>query len=155
MPDSQQTVRVFISSPGDVSDERDQARRVIHSLQRQYPGVTLQPVLWEELALPATASFQETIDILLERQPIDVAVFIFWSRLGSPLGVGVTRQDGSPYRSGTEREFDMMLVVRAHTSTHLGDVLEDIRAAVPARTRTVIVLSTFFEGRIPPIDDDS
>jgi len=70
MPDSQQVVRVFISSPGDVVEERDQARRVIDELQRQYPGVTRQPVLWEELALPATASFQETIDVLLERQPI-------------------------------------------------------------------------------------
>jgi formylglycine-generating enzyme required for sulfatase activity len=109
MSESQQTVRVFISSPGDVVDERDKARRVIEGLQRKYPGVTLQPVLWEELALPATASFQETIDVLLERQPIDVAVFILWSRLGSPLGAAVTRQDGSPYRSGTEREFDMML----------------------------------------------
>lgn len=52
-------------------------------------------------------------------------------------------------------EFDLLLVVRAHTSTHLGDVLEDIRAAVPARTRTVIVLSTFFEGRIPPLVDNA
>ena len=39
-------------------------------------------MLWEELALPVTASFQETIDFLLEREPIDVAVFILWSRLG-------------------------------------------------------------------------
>ena len=109
MSEAQRTVRVFISSPGDVVEERDQARRVIQGLQRQYSGVTLQPVLWEELALPATASFQETIDVLLERQPIDVAVFILWSRLGSPLGAAVTRPDGSPYLSGTEREFDMML----------------------------------------------
>jgi len=107
--DTRQTVRIFISSPGDVVEERDQARRVIEGLERQYPGVTLQPVLWEELALPATASFQETIDILLGRQPIDIAVFVVWSRLGTPLGPAVTRPDGTRYRSGTEREFDLML----------------------------------------------
>lgn len=102
-------VRILISSPGDVAEERDQARRVIGSLQRHYPGVRLEAVLWEELVLPATASFQESIDYLLGRQPIDVAVFILWSRLGSPLGAAVRREDGSQYRSGTEREFDLML----------------------------------------------
>ncbi len=103
------TLRIFISSPGDVAEERDQARRVIDSLQRHYTGVTLQAVMWEDMALPATASFQETIDVFLHHQPIDVAVFILWSRLGSPLGAAITRPDGLPYRSGTEREFDLML----------------------------------------------
>ncbi len=107
MTDTRQTVRIFISSPGDVAEERDQARHVIEGLERQYPGATLQPVLWEDLALPATASFQETIDFLLQRRPIDVAVFILWSRLGSPLGAASNRLDGTPYRSGTEREFDL------------------------------------------------
>jgi len=104
-----QVVRIFISSPGDVADERDKAREVVRSLERYFRDVTLQPVLWEELALPATASFQETIDYLLDREPIDIAVFILWSRLGSPLGPALRRADGSPYRSGTEREFDLML----------------------------------------------
>ncbi|MGB0600553.1 MAG: ATP-binding protein, partial [Rubripirellula sp.] len=43
------------------------------------------------------------------QEPIDIAVFILWSRLGSPLGAAVTKADGTPYRSGTEREFDLML----------------------------------------------
>lgn len=109
MPDSQQTIRIFISSPGDVAEERENARRVVEGLRRQYPGAELQTVLWEDLALPATASFQETIDILLGSSPIDIAVLILWSRLGSPLGAAITKADGSPYRSGTEREFDLML----------------------------------------------
>jgi hypothetical protein len=109
MSDSRQTIRIFISSPGDVTEERDGARRVVDGLQRLYPGADLQTDLLEELALPATASFQETIDFLLEREPIDIAVFILWSRLGSPLGAAVTKPDGTPYRSGTEREFDLML----------------------------------------------
>ena len=43
MPEPSQTVRIFISSPGDVAEERDGARRVIEGLQRLYPGNTLQP----------------------------------------------------------------------------------------------------------------
>jgi Lrp/AsnC family leucine-responsive transcriptional regulator len=53
-------------------------------------------------------------------------------------------------------EFDLMLVVRARSSDHLGEVLEMLRGAVHGRSRTVISLSTFFEGRVPPLpaDDD-
>jgi len=109
MSNATRTLRIFISSPGDVSEERAKARRVIETLERQYPQVKLQPVLWEDLALPATASFQESIDLLLHRERIDVAIFIIWSRLGSQLGQSITRPDGTPYRSGTEREFDLML----------------------------------------------
>ncbi len=105
---SRDTLRIFLSSPGDVQEERDKARLVIDDLQRDY-GVRLLPVLWEDMALPATGSFQETIELILHQEPISIAVFILWSRLGTPLNDRVTRQDGSPYRSGTEREFDLML----------------------------------------------
>ncbi|HWB11977.1 MAG TPA: formylglycine-generating enzyme family protein [Pirellulales bacterium] len=97
-------VRIFLSSPGDVREERDRARRVIAGLERHYPGLTLTPVLWEDLALPVTASFQDGIDCVLSKRPIDVAVFILWSRLGTPV-----RLSGKEYRSGTEREFELML----------------------------------------------
>lgn len=105
------TVRIFISSPGDVSEERERARQVIESLRRRYAGkLELKPVLWEDLPLQATASFQEGIDLILSNeQGIDIAVFILWSRLGSPLGVQIRKPDGDEYRSGTEREFELML----------------------------------------------
>ncbi len=110
LPDSPRIVRIFISSPGDVNEERAKAQQVIADLQRAYTSqALLMPVLWEDLALPATASFQESIDYLLAQEPIDIAVFILWSRLGSPLGNSITRPDGRRYRSGTEREFDVML----------------------------------------------
>ena len=105
------TLRIFISSPGDVAEEREKAKQVIADLQRRYgDAATLVPVLWEDLAIPATASFQEGIDFVLsERHRIDIAVFILWSRLGSPLGACIQKPDGTPYLSGTEREFDLML----------------------------------------------
>lgn len=101
------TLRIFISSPGDVEEERQRARQVVDSLKRRYAGVfTLKPLLWEELALQSDAPFQEGIDrVLSAAQGIDVAVFILWSRMGE-------LQDGGPYRSGTEREFALMRAAR-------------------------------------------
>ncbi|MEI8371060.1 MAG: hypothetical protein WCJ31_21750, partial [Planctomycetia bacterium] len=59
------------------------------------------------------ASFQEGIDVLLSKdRGVDIAVFILWSRLGSALGGNFQRPDGRTYRSGTERELDMMLQAR-------------------------------------------
>ena len=104
------SLRIFISSPGDVEDERKKAAKVIDYLQRWYgESVILNAVFWEDLPLSVDASFQEGIDIILNREPIDIAVFILWNRLGSPLGKTITNREGKPYRSGTEREFDMML----------------------------------------------
>ena len=57
-----QDFRIFISSPGDVVEERNQAKRVIERLQLQYPDALLEPVLWEEMALEATESYQVGID---------------------------------------------------------------------------------------------
>lgn len=49
-------------------------------------------------------------------------------------------------------EFDLMLVVRARSSGHLGEIIEELRSRQPIHTRTTVVLNTFFEGRFPPID---
>src|SRR5689334_12501817 len=97
------TVRVFISSPGDVAEERDRAKQVVESLRRRYSrSFYLKPLLWEELPLQADVSFQGGIDFVLsDDRGIDVAIFIVWSRLGSPLGALIRKQDGTPYRSGT------------------------------------------------------
>ena len=44
MPDtSQRVVRIFISSPGDVAEEREGARHVIEGLQRFYLNATQSP----------------------------------------------------------------------------------------------------------------
>lgn len=106
------TVRIFISSPQDVAEERQRAQEVIEQLQRWYGAdrVRLEPVRWEDLPLPAATSFQQGIEALVTKGGgVDVAVFILWNRLGSPLGAALKRADGTEYRSGTEREFELML----------------------------------------------
>lgn len=160
MSNASPTVRIFISSPGDVQEERDQARRVVENLQRYYTGVELVTVLWEDLPLAATASFQESIDFLLNKQPIDVAIFIFWSRLGSPLGPAITRPDGTEYRSGTEREFDLMLaafersgdkkrpVILAYTRDDDEAFIQRVRHAPKSERDEMLSQSTLVENFI-------
>jgi len=110
-----QTLRIFISSPGDVAEERERARQVVQGLRRRYARhFDLVPVFWEDMPLGLETGFQEGIDLLLSRdRGVDIAVFILWSRLGSALGANFQRPDGRPYRSGTERELDLMLQARA------------------------------------------
>lgn len=109
-------LRIFISSPGDVKLERGIAKRVINELQSIYREyIKLEVLMWEDLPLEATNSFQGGIDYFLEQAPIDIAVFILWSRLGSTLGHTYRRTDGSVYASGTEYEFDTMYTLWLQT----------------------------------------
>ena len=134
----------FISSPGDVAEERAKARQVIASLQLRYEQqVLLTPVLWEDLAIPATASFQEGIDLVLaERGRIDIAVFILWSRLGSSLGPAIKKPDGSSYLSGTEREFDLMLGAFEQSGRKMPVSAGALMTMVSARPRALTNFST-------------
>ena len=104
-------IRIFISSPSDVAIEREKAREVINRLQKRYVGqLKLEAVLWEDMFLGVDTSFQQGIESVLDNDGgVDIAVFILWCRLGSPLGTNMLRPDGSEYRSGTEREFELML----------------------------------------------
>ncbi|MGI9247865.1 MAG: ATP-binding protein, partial [Woeseiaceae bacterium] len=98
------TLQFFISSPGDVFEERTIANRVIERLQSEYIGkVVLEPVLWEHEPLVATSTFQHQI---VKPSDTDVVVAILWSRLGTRLPKEFTRADGSRYESGTEFEFE-------------------------------------------------
>ena len=61
-------LRVFISSPGDVQQERLIAKKVIVNLNKLYSQyVELETVMWEDLPLEATASFQDGINYFLEK----------------------------------------------------------------------------------------
>ncbi|MFM7927600.1 MAG: hypothetical protein ACKO9Q_07775, partial [Pirellula sp.] len=86
---SEKTIRIFISSPGDVEAERKAARQVIQHLQRKYDErLKLHSIFWEELPIAVHEAFQKGIDDQLEELQkfggIDIAIFILWSKLGSP-----------------------------------------------------------------------
>ncbi|MEM9752997.1 MAG: hypothetical protein AAF916_06385 [Planctomycetota bacterium] len=144
------TIRIFISSPGDVAEERKHAERVIRELQKRYAGhVNLVPVLWEDLPLTLNTSFQLGIDAVLSAEAgIDIAVFILWSRLGSEVGPTIRKDDGSTYRSGTERELDLML------SAYNRSVEQDLEPRRPRILAYVREDNDAFQQRLQDKRDD-
>jgi hypothetical protein len=98
-------LRIFVSSPGDVGAERAVAVAVTERLQLEFRGlVDLETYLWERTVLRATDTFQAQI---IDIQDADLAIFILWSRIGTPLPIEqFKRADGSQFGSGTEYEFE-------------------------------------------------
>jgi tetratricopeptide (TPR) repeat protein len=122
------TLRFFISSPGDVFEERALAGRVIERLQSEYTGrVVLESVRWEHEPLLATSTFQQQI---ANPSEADVVVAVLWSRLGTPLPAQFTRPDGSRFESGTEYEFEE--AVAAFRRNGKPDLLVYRRTAPPS-----------------------
>jgi hypothetical protein len=125
---SKPTIRIFISSPGDVLYERQIAKRIIAKLGKEFAAsVRLEALLWEDMPLQATTSFQEGIDQIANANLVDIAIFILWSRLGSPLSDKFKKPDGGYYKSGTEYEFEMMYA--AHQLTGAPSILAYIKNA--------------------------
>jgi hypothetical protein len=101
------TLRIFVSSPRDVGDERAVAANVVCRLQFEFRGlVGLDAVFWEQMPMRATGTFQAQIPLASEA---DLCVFILWSWYGTPLPPAFHRPDGSHYASGTEFEFESAL----------------------------------------------
>ena len=101
------TIKIFVSSPGDVGEERSIAHRVIERLKFRYAGrAQLEALLWEQMPLVATASYQQQIPSSAE---FDIVVTVLWSRMGTRLPDSIVRADGSRYESGTEYEFEQAL----------------------------------------------
>lgn len=51
-------------------------------------------------------------------------------------------------------EFDLLLHIKARSSSHLGEILDEIRQVAPGPSRTVVTLSTYIAGQIPPLPAD-
>jgi hypothetical protein len=109
-------LRVFISSPSDVADERNLARRL---LKDELPydvflrdKVTLQPVSWDDPAAPtpmvATLTPQEAVNRFgCQPSECDIVIVVLWSRLGTHLDLSkFSKPNGEPYLSGTEYEYE-------------------------------------------------
>ena len=144
-------IRIFISSPGDVADERQRALAVVERLQQEFSEtLSLEPLLWEQEPLLATADFQSQI-----RSPADFDIFatVIGSRLGSPLGSQFTRRDGSQYASGTEFEFEA--AVAGHHANGKPELLI-YRKSLPADqppTPQLEKVSAFFDKWFPGTED--
>src|ERR1700760_2558187 len=87
-----QRLRIFISSPGDVAEERLRANLVVQKLARDYARFfRIEPYLWEYEPMLASGHFQDAIEPPSE---CDIVVLVVYSRLGTSL----------PQRSGTRAD---------------------------------------------------
>lgn len=91
---------------------------------------------WEAVGLPVTAM------VSLETPSSEPLIEIAEQLRGIPYVQNCFAVTG---------EFDLLLTVRARSSEHLGALLEEIRSYAPGRSRTLVVLATYFEGRVPPV----
>ncbi len=102
-------LRIFISSPGDVSAERRRSALVVESLKKEFARFfDISAYLWEHEAMLATGHFQ---DVIAPPSQSDIVVLILWSRLGTPLPErSGTREykgiDGRSPVTGTEWEYE-------------------------------------------------
>ena len=102
-------LRIFLSSPGDVTQERLRAHLVIQKLARDYQRYfVIEPFLWEYEPLLASRHFQDAID---PPSSFDIVLLFVWSRLGTPLPEKTELReyrgiDGRTPVTGTEWEFE-------------------------------------------------
>jgi hypothetical protein len=107
-----QRLRIFVSSPADVPDERLRADLIIDNLSLDYSRFfTFESYRWEHEAMLATKHFQDAIE---PPSAFDVVVLILWSRLGTPLPERTAEReyhgiDGRAPVTGTEWEYEEAL----------------------------------------------
>ena len=105
-------LRIFITSPVDVREERLRAALVIDKLGQDYSRFfSMETYRWESEAMLASGHFQDSIE---SPGSFDIVILILWSRLGTPLPerTGMREYKGTDGRApvtGTEWEFEEAL----------------------------------------------
>ena len=107
-------LRIFLSSPGDVADERGLALQVIDRLGYDpllRGQVMLEAIAWDKpgagAPMLATMTPQQAVNEGLPKpSECDIVIVIFWARMGTPLPDDYAKSDGSRFLSGTEWEYE-------------------------------------------------
>jgi Lrp/AsnC family leucine-responsive transcriptional regulator len=118
----------------------------------------------------ATTTVHQRVKRLTERGIITgTRIDVDWEALGLPVTavISVTAPDDRPLKEvahglrsisfvdscyAVTGEFDLLVIVRARSSNHLGELLEEIRRHAPGRTRAIVVLATYYEGQLPILE---
>ncbi|HWZ62471.1 MAG TPA: WD40 repeat domain-containing protein [Steroidobacteraceae bacterium] len=95
-------LRIFLSSPGDVSEERALAERVFRRLDNEFAyAARLELILWEHEPLFAHTGFQQQIP---RPSQCDLVISVLWARLGTRLPEDFAVPTGQSQMTGTEFE---------------------------------------------------
>lgn len=150
-------VRIFLSSPGDVHEERKIAREVLDSLPRDpllKGRATIEVVSWDDPTAPvpmfAGLTPQQAVDRGLPMpSECDLTVVILWGRMGTPLSEP-RKPNGDAYFSGTEYEFENAtaagkpaMIYRRNASVPVS--LDDDDAAIADKRRQKTMVDDFFQ----------
>lgn len=123
---SAQTLKIYVSSPGDTGLERKIVEETCGSIERQFGGsVVLERYLWEDSPFSAGRDFQESLPDIAE---MDIAIFILRNRLGS-LVRGREPQHNT-FQSATEYEY--LKAVDAHQINGKPEILFYVSADLPS-----------------------
>ena len=123
------SLRIFISSPSDVSAEREAAITCIENLARAWRDeVDLQVIAWEREAMLATrGSFQDQIP---GSDDVDLVVGILWNRIGYPLDESYTFPGHDEPPTGTT--FEILTALEAYRHNGSPDLMLYRKTAPPA-----------------------
>jgi hypothetical protein len=107
---------VFVSSPGDLAEERALLPQVLRDIERSpaWKGkFTFSALSWDDPHAPvpmdAHLTPQKAVDVGLGLpSQSDLIVVLLWQRMGTPMSEP-RRSDGTSYLSGTEYEFEQAL----------------------------------------------
>ncbi len=119
-------IQIFLSSPGDVVDERAMCLDVINGLMRDpaiRQSVYLEPIAWDRpgsgATMLASLSPQDAINEgLPSPSECDIVIVMIWSRLGTDLKSPYIKPDGTPF-TGTEWEYHDALAASLTKGTPL------------------------------------
>lgn len=107
-------IKLFLSSPGDVNEERKIVIQVCDQLRLDpllNEFVQLEVIAWDKpgMNVPMTANTtpQNDVNVTLPKpSECEIVIVIFWARMGTPLPAEIVRADGSRYLSGTQWEYE-------------------------------------------------
>ena len=108
-------VRIFLSSPGDVAEEREFAREFIKNELQYRHGfrgrIAIELIAGDDPAAPIPMLATETPQVSVNNArarpaDCDIVIVILWSRMGTPLPDTIRKPDGTRYLSGTEWEYE-------------------------------------------------
>ena len=115
---NKKSLKIFVSSPGDVAEERALSERVTSRLKNDFAHrVEITPIFWEHEPLRATESFQDGLPLPSET---DIVISILWTRLGTLLPRRYKEIGEELPPTGTEFEIkDAMRAYEAYGSPDL------------------------------------